>query len=40
MAENRLARDLESRETTQRKKHWTPPELLPSPTPQQGWVFR
>ena len=40
MAENRLARELESRETTQRKKHWTPPELLPSPTPQQGWVFR
>ena len=41
MAEqNRLARDLEGRETTQRKKHWTPPELLPSPTPQKGWIFR
>jgi hypothetical protein len=40
MAENRLARELESRETTERKKHWTPPELLPSPTPQKGWVFR
>jgi hypothetical protein len=40
MAENRLARELESRETTVRKKHWTPPELLPSPAPQKGWVFR
>lgn len=40
MAENRLARELESRETTERKKHWTPPELLPSPAPQKGWVFR
>lgn len=38
--ENRTARGLESRETTQRKAAWTPPETLPSPTPQPGWVFR
>jgi hypothetical protein len=38
--ENRTARELESRETTQRKAAWTPPETLPSPKPQPGWVFR
>ena len=38
--ENRTARDLESRDTTQRKAAWTPPETLPSPKPQPGWVFR
>ena len=38
--ENRLARELESRDTTQRKAAWTPPETLPSPKPQPGWVFR
>ena len=38
--ENRLARELESRESAQRKAAWTPPETLPSPTPQPGWVFR
>lgn len=40
MAENRLARELESRETKQRKMVWTPPQTLPDPTPQPGWVFR
>jgi len=40
MAENRLARDLESRETTQRKASWAPAQLLPTPTPQPGWAFR
>lgn len=40
MAENRLTRELENRETTQRKKSWTPPQSLPSPAPQPGWVFR
>jgi len=40
MAENRLARELENRETTTRRKAWTPPQVLPSPTPQDGWVFR
>ena len=40
MAENRLARELESRESAQRMKAWTPPQTLPAPTPQPGWVFR
>ena len=38
--DNRLTRELETRETTQRKKMWAPPETLPSPKPQPGWVFR
>ena len=40
MAENRLARELENRESTQRKQSWAPPQTLPEPTPQDGWVFR
>ena len=40
MAENRLAREIESRENNVRKKTWAPPETLPSPKPQDGWVFR
>ena len=40
MAENRLARELETRETTQRPTSWAPAQLLPSPTPQPGWAFR
>lgn len=40
MAENRLARELESRESAQRKMAWTPPQTLPEPEAQDGWVFR
>lgn len=41
MAENnRLARELENRETAKRTQAWRPPETLPSPTAQPGWVFR
>ena len=40
MAENRLARELESRESAQRKQVWTPPQTLPEPKPQEGYVFR
>lgn len=40
MADNRLARELENRESSQRKQAWTPPQTLPSPKPQPGWVFR
>lgn len=40
MAENRLARELENREAAQRTKTWTPPQTLPEPEPQPGWVFR
>tara|TARA_R110002126_G_scaffold92504_1_gene219509 strand:+ start:4515 stop:4964 length:450 start_codon:yes stop_codon:yes gene_type:complete len=39
MAENRLDRELNTREKTTRKKSWTKPELLPSPKPQDGYAF-
>ena len=40
MAENRLTRELESREKTVRKQAWRRPELLPSPNPEPGYVYR
>jgi hypothetical protein len=40
MAENRLKRDQETREKTTRRKAWQRPEMLPSPTPEPGYVFR
>jgi hypothetical protein len=41
MAEtNRLARELENRDSTTRKQQWAPPQTLPEPEPQEGWVFR
>jgi hypothetical protein len=40
MAENRLARELETRETTQRVKQWTQPQGLPTPQPEEGYSFR
>jgi len=39
MAENRLDRGLETREKTTQKKAWTRPELLPSPTPEDGYTY-
>ena len=40
MAENRLARELENRESTQRKMAWTPPSVLPPLPVEDGWEFR
>ena len=40
MADNRLTRELENRESAQRKTTWTPPQILPAPKEQPGWVFR
>lgn len=40
MAENRISRDLEARAKGERPKQWMPPELLPSPNPEPGYVFR
>lgn len=37
---NRLAREIENRETAQRKQAWRPPETLPSPKAQDGYTFR
>lgn len=36
----RTPRSLETRDTSQRKKSWQPPQLLPDPTPQDGYVFK
>ena len=40
MAENRLDRELETREITTRKKAWQRPETLPSPNPEPGYTYR
>jgi hypothetical protein len=40
MAENRIDRELKSREKTTRKKAWMRPEVLPSPNPEPGYEFR
>ena len=40
MAENRLDRELETRERTTRKKAWQRPETLPSPNPEPGYTYR
>ena len=39
MAENRLDREQETREKKTRKRAWTKPEVLPTPTPQEGFAF-
>ena len=38
-SEGRLDRELETRETTTRRKSWSKPELLPTPKAQDGWDF-
>lgn len=40
MAENRINRELTTRETQARKRQWVRPELLPSPHPEPGYEFR
>ena len=37
---NRLSRELETRETVERPKQWMPPQLLPDPTPEEGYAYR
>lgn len=39
MAENRLDRELSTRTRTERKRSWAPPELLPTPKPEEGYTF-
>ena len=39
MAENRLDRELESRDKNTRTRAWMRPETLPNPTPQPGYDF-
>ena len=38
--QNRLARDLDTRTTTQRAQAWRAPEVLPSPDHRPGWRHR
>ena len=40
MAENRIKRDSENRETKTRKRSWQRPEVLPTPEPEDGYAFR
>jgi hypothetical protein len=40
MAESKLTRELETRETQMRPKQWAPAELLPEPDKQPGYSYR
>jgi hypothetical protein len=39
-AQNRLARELDTRQVMQRPQAWRPPEVLPSPDHRPGWSHR
>ena len=39
MAENRLQREFESREKTERSQQWAPAELLPEPVKMPGYKY-
>jgi len=38
--QERSPRELESRDKNARMEQWSPPPILPDPTPQPGWTFR
>ena len=38
--QNRLARELDTRQVMARPQAWRPPEALPSPDPRPGWIHR
>jgi len=40
MANNRLTREVDSREVNERPKQWMPPDLLPEPDKQAGYAYR
>ena len=40
MSQNRMARELETRATTQRPQQWRAPETLPMPDERPGWKHR
>ena len=40
MAENRISRELDTRAKAERPKSWMPPQLLPDPIPEEGYVYR
>ena len=37
---SRPSRALETREAAERPKQWMPPQLLPDPTPEEGYAYR
>ncbi len=39
MTDNRVNRELQTREKKTRRQAWKRPELLPDPTPQDGYTF-
>lgn len=40
MATNRITRETDNREFSERPKQWLPPELLPEPDKEPGYVYR
>jgi hypothetical protein len=40
MASNKLSREIDTRELTERPKQWRPPELLPEPDKEAGYSYR
>jgi hypothetical protein len=40
MTDTRTPRDKTNRESTARKRSWSPPSLLPDPDPDENWVYR
>jgi hypothetical protein len=40
MAENRIPREVQGREQSERPKAWRPPELLPEPNREAGFAYR
>ena len=40
MTTNKLARELDTRATSERPKQWAPAELLPEPDKQAGYAYR
>jgi hypothetical protein len=38
--QKRETRDASSRESAMRPKRWMPPQLLPEPTPEEGYAYR
>lgn len=37
---SRLIRELDTREKMERPKQWMPPQMLPDPKPEEGYIFR
>ena len=40
MTTNKIPRDMQTRELTERPKQWMPPELLPEPDKEPGFAYR